>query len=144
MKVLVLNGLNLNLLGERNPNIYGNETYSDLIQKIKDRARELDVEVCFFQSNCEGKLIDRLQEARLKENAVIFNPGAYSHTSIALMDAIDSINIPCVEVHISNIYKREDYRQKSITAKACKASVVGLGTDGYLSALEAIYRMNIK
>ena len=141
MRILILNGPNLNLLGVRAPDIYGCETYENLIETVKKKAKELNIEVDFFQSNHEGALIDRIHEARKNENGIVFNPGAYTHTSIALMDAIESVLLPCIEVHISNVHKREDFRQISYTAKASIGSIVGLGIKGYELALEALVEL---
>jgi len=139
MKVLVLNGPNLNMLGIREPGIYGSETYDSLIEKISDYACERGVLTEFFQSNHEGALVDRIQQAYFdKVDGIVFNPGAYTHTSIALLDALNAVKIPCVEVHISDVTTREDFRQKSYIRQACKASVIGHGTNGYLEAIDIL------
>ncbi len=136
MKILILNGPNLNLLGKREPEIYGNvsfETYLTLLQK-----RFPQHELTYFQSNHEGVLIDKLQEADGQYDAIVMNPGGYAHTSIALADCIRAISIPVVEVHISDISKREPYRRHSYTAEACVTSISGLGLEGYAKAIEAL------
>ena len=139
MKVLVLNGPNLNMLGIREPGIYGSETYDSLVEKIADYACERGVLVEFYQSNHEGALVDRIQQAYFdKVDGIVFNPGAYTHTSIALLDALKAVQLPCVEVHISDVASREEFRQVSYIRPACKASVIGHGTDGYLEAIEIL------
>ena len=139
MKVLILNGPNLNMLGIREPGIYGNETYEALMDKIADYACERGVLAEFFQSNHEGALVDRIQQAYFdKVDGIVFNPGAYTHTSIALLDALKAVGIPCVEVHISDLSTREDFRKISSIRPACKASVVGHGTRGYLEAIDIL------
>ncbi|SHE48107.1 type II 3-dehydroquinate dehydratase [Dysgonomonas macrotermitis] len=135
MKILVLNGPNLNLLGKREPSVYGNTSfedyYSELVVAYKDRC-----ELSYFQSNHEGALIDKLHEVGFEYNGVVLNAGAYTHTSIALHDAIKSITTPVIEVHISNIHTREEFRHKSMIAPACKGAVVGLGLESYRLAIE--------
>lgn len=133
MKILILNGPNLNLIGRREPHIYGTESLVDYIEKMKQRFPEHKLD--YFQSNHEGVLIDKLHEAWDLYDAVVFNPGAYCHTSIALADAIRSIEIPVVEVHISDIYSREEYRHHSYTAEASVKTVVGKGLPGYEEAV---------
>lgn len=133
MKILILNGPNLNLIGKREPSVYGAESLFDYIDDLVNRFPEHQIE--HYQSNHEGLLIDKLHEAMDIYDAVVFNPGAYSHTSIALADAIRSIVIPVVEVHISDIRARESYRHHSYTAEACVKSVVGKGLKGYEEAL---------
>lgn len=133
MKILILNGPNLNLIGRREPHIYGTESLVDYIEKMKQRFPEHKLD--YFQSNHEGVLIDKLHEACDLYDAVVFNPGAYCHTSIALADAIRSIEIPVVEVHISDIYSREEYRHHSYTAEASVKTVVGKGLPGYEEAV---------
>jgi 3-dehydroquinate dehydratase II len=135
-KILVLHGPNLNLLGLREPHIYGSMTLADLDARLQARGQVLGVEVQCLQSNHEGALIDALHEARTTVQGVIINPGGYTHTSVALRDAIASINIPVVEVHISNVYAREEFRHKSLISAVCKGKISGLGWRSYLLALE--------
>ena len=134
MKIAVINGPNLNLLGIREPHIYGNETLEDLIHELNDIFDF--IEFTFFQSNHEGEIIDFIQECFLDGiDGVVINPGAYSHTSLAIADALKSVPIPAVEVHISNIYKRESIRHHSITASSCVGVISGLGMKGYSLAV---------
>lgn len=146
MKQLVMNGPNINFLGIREKGIYGTETFETLEAMIRKKADELGVTVDLFQSNSEGALIDRLQEAyREGIDGIVFNPGAYTHYSYALRDAISSIApIPVIEVHISNVHKREEFRHVSVTAPSCLGQVVGLGLNGYLLAMEALVHENRK
>ena len=137
MKVLVLNGPNINFLGIREPEIYGKTTYSQLVEKISAHACELGIEVTFFQSNHEGTLVDAIQGAYYdKIDGIVFNPAAYTHTSIALLDALKAVGIPTVEVHLSKVEEREDFRQKSYVGMYAQRTITGLGVDGYLMALD--------
>jgi 3-dehydroquinate dehydratase-2 len=137
MKILVLNGPNLNMLGIREPNIYGKETYQDLCLLINDYASKNDIEVEIYQSNHEGDLVDKIQQAYFdKVDGIVINPAAYTHTSIALLDALKSVNIPCIEVHISDVSKREEFRQVSYVRLACKNSIIGKGLQGYILAIK--------
>lgn len=138
MKILVINGPNLNMLGIREPGIYGSETYSTLLDKISAHAKKRGVSVDFFQSNHEGALVDRIQEAFGSTDGIVINPGAYTHTSIALLDALKAVAIPAVEVHISDVSKREAFRSVSYIRDACIGSVIGHGTDGYLEAVDML------
>ena len=138
MKLLIINGPNINMLGIREPAIYGKESYADLCQKIKNYANARGVLVELFQSNHEGALVDAIQEAYGKADGIVINPAAYTHTSIAILDALKSVGIPAVEVHISNVSEREAYRQISYVREACIATVQGEGTDGYLHAMEIL------
>ena len=139
MKILVLNGPNLNLLGIRQPEIYGKTSYQDLIAMIRAEADRLGVEVSFFQSNHEGALVDAIQQAYFdKVDGIIINPGAYTHTSVALLDAVKSVMIPTVEVHISDPDAREEFRHTSYIRLACIATVKGHGIPGYLEALHLL------
>jgi 3-dehydroquinate dehydratase II len=138
MRVLVLHGPNLNLLGEREPHIYGSQTLAALNEQISSEARELGFEVQCEQYNGEGQLIDALHAARKQYAGVIINPGAYAHYSYAIADAITAIGLPVVEVHLSNIASREPFRRTSVTASACRAVVSGLGASGYVLALRAL------
>lgn len=143
MKILVLNGPNLNFLGIREPEVYGKETYEDLCNLIQEYAAKRQIEVEFKQSNHEGTLVDYLQVAYFNHiDGIVFNPGAYTHTSIALLDALKSINIPCVEVHISDVTKREEFRMQSYLRSACVTTIMGKGLNGYLEAID--YLINHK
>ena len=139
MKLLILNGPNLNMLGIREPGIYGNETYADLCSKIERFAAENGIETEFSQSNHEGDLVDEIQRAYFEHfDGIVINPGAYTHTSIALLDALKAVKLPAVEVHISKVDEREPFRKISYLRSACIATVSGLGTDGYLRAVEIL------
>ena len=138
MKILVINGPNLNMLGIREPDIYGRETYATLIEKISDHCKAKGLDVEFYQSNHEGSLVDKIQEAYGSADGIIINPGAYTHTSVALLDALKAVSIPAVEVHISEVDKREDFRQISYVRRACFAVITGHGTDGYLEAVDLL------
>ncbi|MCL2212378.1 MAG: type II 3-dehydroquinate dehydratase [Oscillospiraceae bacterium] len=141
MKILIINGPNLNLLGERNPDVYGSLTLEGLETRIAERAEEYNWQAEFFQSNHEGEIIDRLHTARHGYDAVIINPGGYSHTSVAIRDAIEAIPTPVIEVHISNIHAREEFRHRSLISPVCRGSIVGFGAAGYVLALEALLEM---
>ncbi len=136
MKLLVLNGPNLNMLGVREPDKYGVETYDSLIARIKAHGEARGVEIDCYQSNHEGALVDAIQAAYGVYTGIIFNPGAYTHTSIALLDALRAVSIPCVEVHISDVSAREAYRQVSYVREACFATIAGHGTDGYIEGVD--------
>lgn len=136
MKFLILNGPNLNLLGLREPALYGSGTYGDLVALVKQTARELGVEAECFQSNHEGVLVDKIQEARGVFDGIVFNPAAYTHTSVALLDALLAVGIPTVEVHISDVTKREAFRQVSYVRRACIHTFMGLGLPGYAEAMK--------
>src|SRR5215216_7421016 len=138
MKILILHGPNLNLLGSREPEIYGSMTLEDINNKLSDLSKEFGAEINCKQSNYEGALIDALHDARTWADGVIFNPGGYTHTSIALRDAISSIEIPVIEVHLSNVYAREAFRHVSMISAVCKGKIVGLGWRSYLLALQAL------
>ena len=139
-KVLVLHGPNLNLLGTREPEVYGCTTLSDINRMMAERAQAAGVAIDFFQSNHEGALVDAIQEARGRYDFIIFNAAAYTHYSIALRDAIAAVQIPVIEVHISNIHKREKFRHTSVLAPVVLGQICGLGTDSYMAALEAVIR----
>lgn len=139
MKILVMNGPNLNLLGIREPDIYGKETYATLTQKIQAHADTRGVEVAFIQSNHEGTLVDEIQRAFFEGwDGIVINPGAYTHTSIALLDALKATRMPTVEIHISDPDTREEFRHVSYIRAACIATIAGHGTDGYLEALDLL------
>ena len=136
MKLLVINGPNLNLLGLREPGLYGTETYATLCETIRRHADAIGVAVKLYQSNHEGDLVDKIQAAYGDADGIVINPGAYTHTSIALLDAVKAVQIPTVEVHISDVSKREDFRQVSYIRLACVHTIMGHGTKGYLEAMD--------
>ena len=136
MKILVINGPNINMLGIREPDIYGRETYNSLVKKIENYANEKNIGIRCYQSNHEGDLVDIIQFAYGLYDGIVINPGAYTHTSIAILDAIKSVDIPTVEVHISKVEEREDFRQVSYVRLAAKKTITGHGTDGYLEAID--------
>lgn len=139
MKIMVLNGPNINFLGIREKEVYGSQNYEEMCQYIKRNIKK-EIELEIYQSNIEGELINLIQKAYFdKFDGIVINPGAYTHTSIALYDAIKSVSIPTIEVHISNIHKREEFRHKSFTAAACIGQICGLGSDGYILAIEFLY-----
>ncbi len=139
--VLVLNGPNLNMLGKRQPQIYGRETLADVEKACRIEVLRLGLTVEFAQSNHEGVLVDLIQAAREKNSAIVINAGAYTHTSVALLDALNAAELPAVEVHISNIYKRESFRHRSYISPAAVGVIAGLGIQGYLLALQALARL---
>ena len=136
MKILVINGPNLNMLGIREPDHYGTETYADLVAKIQRHCARKGVEVAVYQSNHEGDLVDAIQQAYGQTDGIVLNPGAYTHTSIAILDAVKAVGIPTVEVHISKVEEREEFRRVSYVRAACVKTVTGHGTDGYLEAID--------
>ena len=140
MQILVLNGPNLNLLGIREPDIYGKETYADLVEKIKKHCKNKGIEVEIYQSNHEGDLVDKIGNSYGRIDGIVINPAAYTHTSIALLDALKAVGIPAVEVHISDVSAREDFRQVSYVRAACQKTITGHGTDGYLEAIDYLSR----
>jgi 3-dehydroquinate dehydratase-2 len=136
--IYVLNGPNLNMLGLREPAVYGRESLADVEKRAQGRAKSLGLNIDFRQSNKEGELVDWIHEARDKAQGIIINPGAYSHTSIAILDALQAAELPAIEVHLSNIFRREPYRQHSYVSQAAKGVICGLGPKGYELALEAM------
>ena len=136
MKILVINGPNINMLGIREPEIYGKENYKTLCSKIENHAKLKGIEVKLVQSNHEGDVVVEIQNAYGVFDGIVINPAAYTHTSIAILDALKSVGIPAVEVHISDVSKREDFRQISFVRPACKKTIMGKGTDGYLEAID--------
>ena len=137
MKIYLLNGPNLNMLGIREPDIYGKEDYSYLISEVENHCKNIGVEVVCYQSNHEGDLVDKIQEAYFKgADGIVINPGAYTHTSIALLDAVKSVGLPTVEVHISDVTRREDFRQISYIRSACVKTISGHGIQGYIEAID--------
>lgn len=140
-KVMVLNGPNLNLLGTRETDVYGTATLAGIAAMMNEEAEAVGLSMDFFQSNHEGELIDKIHEARGKYDAIIINPGAYTHYSIAIRDAIKAVEIPTIEVHLSNIHAREEFRSKSVIAPVCTGQISGLGANSYLVALRAVSLM---
>ena len=138
VKILVINGPNINMLGIREPGIYGKNTFADLLQLLQDTAKELNIEVEQYQSNHEGDLVDKLHWAFGKVEGIVINPAAYTHTSVAILDAAKAVGVPTVEVHISDVDAREDFRKQSFIRAACIATVKGKGTDGYLEAIDIL------
>ena len=137
MRVLFLNGPNLNLLGTREPEVYGRLTLADIEAQVRDRAVELNLDVDFRQSNVEGELVNWIQEAKDKFEAIVINAAAYTHTSVALRDAISAVDVPTIEIHLSNIHAREEFRHKSLIASVCKGQICGFGVKSYILGLEA-------
>ena len=144
MKLLVINGPNLNMLGIREPDLYGKNDYRELCRRVTAHANERGVEVELYQSNHEGDLVDKIQEAYGKTDGIVINPGAYTHTSIALLDALKAVSIPAVEVHISRVNEREPFRQISYVRYACQKTITGKGIDGYLEAMDHLIDANEK
>ena len=140
-KVLVINGANLNLLGTREPDLYGKKTLDQVQKETLDKCQKynLNVEIDWFQSNLEGEIVNKIQEASQKFQLLIINPGGYSHTSVAILDALYNLKIPVIEVHLTQVYKREEFRQTMLTAKAATAIMGGLGTDVYFCAIASQY-----
>lgn len=135
-KILIINGPNLNLLGTREPEIYGKTTLKDIETELKNKAEKLNVEIECFQSNHEGEIVDKICNAKNNFDAIIINPAAYTHTSVAIRDAFAAVDIPAIEVHISNVYSREEFRHNSLIAPVVVGQIAGLGIQGYLLALE--------
>src|SRR5262245_56643249 len=131
MKILFLNGPNLNLLGQREPEIYGRATLADIEQKVRDRAQKQNVEIDFRQSNVEGELVAWIQQAKGKFDVIVINAAAYTHTSIDLRDPISATGVPTIEIHLSNVYAREEFRQKSLIAPVCRGQITGFGPNSY-------------
>jgi 3-dehydroquinate dehydratase-2 len=138
MKILIINGPNLNMLGIREPGVYGKDTYGDLCAYINLEAKKLEVEVVIAQSNSEGSIIDLIHTSMNNYDGLVINPGAYTHYSIAIFDALKAIDVPAVEVHLSNIHAREEYRKKSVTAGACIGQISGFGKYGYIMGMLAL------
>jgi 3-dehydroquinate dehydratase-2 len=142
MKILFLNGPNLNLLGTREPEVYGRLTLADIEAMVRQRASELEVEIDFRQSNQEGDLVTWIQEAKGKFNAIVLNAAAYTHTSVALRDAISAAGVPTIEIHLSNIHAREEFRHRSLIASVCRGQICGFGPKSYVLGLEASINVN--
>ena len=141
MKIIILNGPNLNLLGEREKKQYGSFTLEDIEKNCNEYATKNDIKLSMFQSNIEGELVEKIQTSRNNQDGLIINAGGYTHTSVAIHDALKILKIPIIELHISNIYNREDFRHKSLISNVAKGVICGFGADGYLMALEAITKM---
>ena len=137
-KIIILNGPNLNLLGEREKNQYGNFTLKDVERKCNEYSNENDIKLTLFQSNIEGELVDKIQNSRDSQDGLIINAGGYTHTSVAIHDALKILKIPIIELHISNIYNREEFRHKSLISIVAKSVICGFGVDGYLMSLQAM------
>ena len=142
MKILFLNGPNLNLLGQREPEVYGRETLADIEAAVRKRAKQLKAKIDFRQSNVEGELVDWIQQARGKFDIIVLNAAAYTHTSIALRDAIAAVGVPTIEIHLSNVHAREKFRQKSLIAPVCCGQITGFGAKSYVLAVEASVHVN--
>jgi len=142
MKVLFLNGPNLNLLGTREPEVYGRTTLAGIEAKVRQRAAELKVEIDFRQSNLEGELVGWIQETKGRFDVIVINAAAYTHTSIALRDAISAVGVPTIEIHLSNIHAREEFRHKSLIASVCRGQICGFGEKSYILGLEAAVDVN--
>lgn len=140
MRLLVINGPNLNMLGIREPDIYGSQTYADLEGFIHHVAAECGIQVEVFQSNHEGAIVDKIQWAYGKMDGIVINPAAYTHTSVAILDALKAVALPCVEVHLSDVRQRDPFRQVSYAGMACEASFIGLGFEGYRKAIEYLVK----
>lgn len=136
MRILIINGPNINMLGIREKNIYGSKNYKDLIKYIKEYTKEKDIEIEIYQSNSEGQIINKIQEAYNLYDGIVINPAAYTHTSIAILDALKAINIPTVEVHLTDVNKREDFRKISYVSYFAKKTIKGKGFDGYIEAID--------
>ena len=139
--IIIINGPNINLLGDRDKSIYGSETYKDLLDRCKSEADKNKINIDFYQSNVEGELVNKIQEARNNYDGMIINAAAFSHTSVAIRDALSLFNKPSIELHISNIHKREEFRHKSLISDVVTGIICGLGTSGYILAINSIYEM---
>jgi 3-dehydroquinate dehydratase-2 len=142
MKILFLNGPNLNLLGRREPEVYGRTTLADIEGQVRQRARQLEIEVDFRQTNSEGQLLDWIQEAPGKFDVIVLNAAAYTHSSIALRDAIAAAGVPTIEIHLSNVHAREEFRQRSLIAPVCCGQIIGFGAKSYILAIDAAVHVN--
>ena len=140
MKIFIINGPNLNMLGKREPGIYGSDTLNSINEELSELCKELGVDPEFYQSNCEGELIDIIHSARENADGIVLNAGAYTHYSIAIRDAISACEKPCIEVHLSNVHKREEFRHKSVISAVCEGVICGFGKDSYRLAIIALER----
>ena len=140
-KIIILNGPNLNLLGEREKNQYGNSSLENIEKNCNDYASKNEIKLSFFQSNIEGEIVDQIQNSRNNHDGLIINAGGYTHTSVAIHDALKILKIPIIELHISNVYNREEFRHKSLISKVAKGVICGFGANGYLMSLQAINRL---
>jgi 3-dehydroquinate dehydratase-2 len=143
MKILFLNGPNLNLLGQREPGVYGRTTLAEIERKVRKRAGELKVKIEFLQTNLEGELVSWVQQAKGKYDVIVLNAAAYTHTSIALRDAIAAVGIPTIEIHLSNVHAREEFRRKSLIAPVCVGQISGFGASSYILGVEAAVNINV-
>ena len=141
LNILIINGPNLNLLGEREKDKYGNTSFNEIKKNCLSFSKEHNINLTFFQSNVEGEIVNEIQKAREKQNCLIINAGGYTHTSVAILDALLAVKKPTIELHITNIYKREDFRHKSLISKAVDGIICGLGADGYIMALDGIKKI---
>lgn len=144
MKILVINGPNLNMLGIREPDIYGKNTYADLVEKIKTHCESKNIDVEIYQSNCEGDIVTKIQNAYGVFDGIVINPAAYTHTSVAILDALKAVGIRAVEVHISDVTRREKFRQTSYVREYCEKTIAGRGFDGYTEAIDALISSPVK
>lgn len=143
MKILFLNGPNLNLLGTREPEVYGRTTLKDIEAKVRDRAAKFGAEIDFRQTNLEGELVAWIQQSKGIYNVIVLNAAAYTHTSIALRDAISAVGVPTIEIHLSNVHAREEFRHKSLIAPVCRGQILGFGAESYVLAVEAAVTVNV-
>jgi 3-dehydroquinate dehydratase-2 len=139
--IIIINGPNINLLGDRDKSIYGSETYEDLLNRCKSEASKNNINIDFYQSNIEGEIVTKIQESRIFYDGMIINAAAFTHTSVAIRDALSLFKKPSIELHISNIHKREEFRQKSLISDVVTGIICGLGTSGYILAINSIYEM---
>ena len=144
MKILFLNGPNLNLLGQREPDVYGRSTLADIEAAVRERAKKLGADIDFRQSNLEGELVAWIQQAKEQFEVIVLNAAAYTHTSVALRDAISAVGVPTIEIHLSNVHAREEFRHKSVIAPVCRGQIAGFGLNSYVLAVEAAINVNVR
>ena len=144
MKILFLNGPNLNLLGQREPDVYGRSTLADIEAAVRERAKKLGADIDFRQSNLEGELVAWIQQAKGQFEVIVLNAAAYTHTSVALRDAISAVGVPTIEIHLSNVHAREEFRHKSVIAPVCRGQIAGFGLNSYVLAVEAAINVNAR